>query len=231
MTERCRFRTPLLALTLAACVPQNLSRTVGRGNGELQVSVGGPFIDDLGVPAPVPHFNVGGRVGATDWLDVGANADLLAFAFGVWSVDVMTNFQLFRKPGSLAVASSLRIYTFGDLNDPPAFTALPEIGLHLGGPVPRVRWLQLYGGALGAFNFAPPPDRPPAFLTPFFGVEFLIPARWSKPERKPRQHGLALHWSWTNPWDTSPSIIGYRPGPGAMAIYLGYRLRFGGLDR
>ena len=222
--------TCLLGLCLA-CAPQNLSRTVGRGNGELSVGVGGPLLDDLGPTVPVPHLDVGGRVGATDWLDVGANADLLAFAYSIWSVDFMANFQLYRQPGGLAVASSARLYTFGDLNDPPGFRGLPELGLHLGGPVPKVRWLQLYGGALGTFNFRPPPDRPPAFFTPFFGVEFLMPPAFSKPEHKPRQHGLALHWAWTNPWETRASLVGYQPKYGSMSVFIGYRLRFGGLDR
>ena len=222
-----------LALVALGCAPQNLSRTVGRGNGELWVGVGGPFFKNLGPTVPIPNANVGGRFGATDRIDVGANANLLAFAYGVWAVDLLANFQLFRKPRGLAVATSTRLYTIGDLDDPPYFNALPELGLHLGGPVPKVPWLHLYGGTLGTFNFAPPPERPPAFLTPFLGIEFLIPARWApkQPNGKHRQHGLALHWSWTNPWDTNLALVDYAPGPGGMSLHLAYRLRFGGLDR
>lgn len=240
--SRPRLPTPwlrsglvLAALAGLACAPQNLSRTVGQGNGELQVSVGGPLINDLGPTLPAPHVNVGGRVGATDWLDVGANADLLGFAFGVWSVDVMTNVQLYRRPGGLAVASSARVYGWGDLDDAPDLRIVPEAGLHLGGPVPKLRWLQLYGGALASFNPRPPVDRPATFFTPFFGVEFLMPAasqeQGPKPGQRLRQHGLALHAAWTNPWETRPSLVGYQPRYGGMSVFLGYRLRFGGLDR
>jgi hypothetical protein len=175
---------------------------------------------------------VGGRYGVTDWMDVDANVDVLPFAFGVWMSDVAGNFQLYRKPRSLAIASSARLYFVGDLDDAPALRVYPEVGLHLGGPVPNVKWLQLYGGVTSAFQFSPPKDKPPVFLTPFFGAEFLIPARSEpKPGRPARQHGIALHWSWINPWDTSDAAVEYLPKAGAMSLFLAYRLRFGGLDR
>ena len=206
---------------------------MGRGNGELQLSVGGPLVSALGPPIPVPYANVGGRVGATDWLDVGANLNVTGLAYGIWSADFLANFQLYRKPHGLAVAASTRLYTLGDMDDPPDALVLPELGLHLGGTMPRARWLHLYGGMLGTFNFVPPRGRSPAFLTPFMGVEFLLPPAIA-PRRdgeKARQHGLALHWAWTNPWDTSESFVDSAPVAGIMAVFVGYRLRFGGLDR
>ena len=69
--------------------------------------------------------------------------------------------------------------------------------------------------------------KPPVFLTPFFGTEFLIPPRGETN----RQHGLALHLGWTNPWQDATSVVDYRPGYGALSVQLGYRARFGGLDR
>jgi hypothetical protein len=220
-----------VVLAVAGCAAPNLSRTVGKGNGELHVAAGGPFFANLGAPMPIPHTYVGGRYGVTDWMDVDANFNATPAAFGVWMNDVAANFQLYRKPRGLAVASSARFYFIGDLDDPPALRVYPEIGVHLGGQVPRVKWWHLYGGVTSAFQFSPPPEKPPVFLSPFFGTEFLIPARFEKEGQKPRQHGLALHWSWINPWDTRPSVIEYRPLPGAMAVFLSYRLRFGGLDR
>ena len=222
----------LASSLLVGCAAPNLSRTVGKGNGELHTAVGGPFFATLGPPVPTPHVNVGGRVGATDWLDVDFGTNLLSWAFAVFSLDVAANVQLFRKPGGLAIAASTRVYTLGDLNDPPAFRAYPELGLHLGGPVPKVKWLALYGGGTTAFSLRPPREGNAVFFTPFFGTEFLFPVR--EPKRagaKPRQHGLALHASWTNPWDDRPSVMDYRPRFGAMGVYLGYRVRFGGLDR
>jgi len=227
-----RVLLPLLMLTLVGCAAPNLSRTVGRGNGELHSAIGGPFFATLGPPIPAPHVNVGGRVGATDWLDVDFNTNFLSWAFAIFSFDVAANVQLYRKPGGLAVASSARVYMLGDLDDAPAFRAYPELGLHLGGPVPKVKWLALYGGATAAYSLRPPQEGAAMFVTPFFGTEFLLPVR--PPKRaggKPRQHGLALHASWTNPWDDRPSVMDYQPRFGAMGLYLGYRVRFGGLDR
>lgn len=225
----------LLAAGLATlgtgCAAPNLSRTVGKGNGELHVAAGGPFFSNLGPTIPLPHTYIGGRYGVTDWMDVDANVNATPFAFAIWNSDIAANFQLYRKPRGLAVASSARFHFVGDLDDAPDLRVYPEVGVHLGGPVPKVKWLNLYGGVTSAFQFQPPEGKPPLFLTPFFGTEFLIPARFEKEGQKPRQHALALHWSWINPWDSEPAVIQYKPTPGAMALFLGYRLRFGGLDR
>lgn len=211
------------AALLVGCAAPNLSRTVGRGNYELRGSVGGPFFGNLGAPVPLPSVYVGGRYGVTDWMDVDGNFGAVAAAFGIWAMDVAGNFQLHRKPGGLAVASSARLYVIGDLDDAPRARVLPELGVHLGGPV--TRWLALYGGTTLLAQFRPTLGKPPVLLTPFFGPEFLIPAR------KGRQHGIALHLSWTNPWQDSTSVIDYRPGRGAIGLQIGYRVRFGGLDR
>lgn len=229
-----RLRTLAYAALLGAtaCAAPNLSRTVGQGNGELHVAAGGPFFSRLGPTVPMPNVNVGGRVGATDWMDVDANVNALAAAFGIWAVDLAANFQLYRKPGGLAVATSTRVWTYGDLDDPPAFRAFPELGLHLGGQVPRVKWLHLYGGTTAAFSFRPPEGAPPVFVTPFFGTEFLLPqGKRAATARKPRQHGLALHVAWINPGPQVDSVVDYWPGYGAFSLQLGWRVRFGGLDR
>ena len=217
-----------LALTSAlGCAAPNLSRTVGAGNYELRGNVGGAVIGNLGTPMPLPMVYVGGRYGVRDWVDVDGNFGLTAAAFGIWAMDLGGNFQLYRKPGGLAVASSARLYLLGDLDHAPKARAYPELGLHLGGPV--LPWLHLYGGSTLFAQFKPPQGKPPVFLTPFFGVEFLLPERQGR--RRARQHGIAVHASWTNPWQDATSVVDYRPGYGALSVQLGYRARFGGLDR
>ena len=206
-----------------ACAPPNLSRTLGRGNFELRGSAGGPFFNNLGPAIPVPHVHLGGRVGVNDWMDVDGNLNVLAAAFGVWAMDVATNFQLYRRPRGLAVATSTRLFILGDLNDAPDARALPELGLHLGGPV--ARWLNLYGGVTSAVQFRAPIGKAPVFTTPFAGAEVLLPPRAG------RQHGIAVHAGWTNPWEDATTVVAYTPGRGAAALHLGYRVRFGGLDR
>ncbi|MEM9463428.1 MAG: hypothetical protein AAGF11_55320 [Myxococcota bacterium] len=218
------------ALLIAACAAPNLSRTVGQGNGEVRATLGGPLIGALGPTIPFPHVQVGGRVGATDWLDVDGNLNLLGLAFGIWAMDLAANLQLYRKARGLAVATSGRLYLLGDLDDAPLVRVYPEWGLHLGGPIPGVDWLALYGGQTLTISPSPPRDGSAVFFTPFLGVEALLPYR--RPRRgKPRQHAIAMHTSWTNPWDDTVSVLDYRPDRGALGIYLGYRLRLGGLNR
>ena len=66
-----------------------------------------------------------------------------------------------------------------------------------------------------------------ADLAPGLTTVFLMPPRGGTN----RQHGLALHLGWTNPWQSSESVVAYQPGYGGLALYLNYRVRFGGLDR
>lgn len=220
----------MCVLLTSACAAPNLSRTVGRGNGEVRATMGGPLIGALGPTIPFPHVQVGGRVGLTDWLDADGNLNLLGLAYGLWVMDLAADLQLYRRPRGLAVATSGRLYVLGDLDDAPGARAYPEWGLHLGGPVPGVDWLALYGGQTLTFSLTPPRDGASLFFTPFVGVEALLP--FDRPRRgKPRQHGIAVHASWTNPWDDSDSVLDYRPAQGALGIYLAYRLRLGGLDR
>lgn len=220
-----------LALLGSGCAAQNLSRTVGKGNGEFHSSVGGPFFSILGPTVPVPHANVGGRVGVADWADVDANVNILGLAFGLLALDAAGVFQLYRKPGGLAFSTSTRLYLYGDLDDAPGVRAYPEVGLHLGGPIPKLRWLHLYGGTNVMVNFVPPIGKSPVYVTPFFGTEFLLPHKEPKPGRKAVQHGIALHLSYTNPGPEQPSVVDYWPGYGAFGLFLGYRVRIGGLDR
>ena len=222
--------TAVVALVGAGCAAPNLSRTVGRGNAELHASAGGPFVNALGPPLPVPHTNVGGRVGLSNRVDLDANVNLLAMAFQVLMLDVATNVQLYRRRGGLAVAGSTRLYLLGDLDEPPATRLYPELGLHAGGPIPRVDWLHLYGGQTLTVSPNPPRDGSAIFWTPFLGVEFLMPYQRARRGRT-RQHGVAIHTSWMNPHEQRDTVLGYQPGRGALAVHLGYRLRFGGLDR
>ncbi len=216
-----------IGATLLACAAPNLSRTVGAGNYELRANAGGPFFGNLGAPIPLPFVYVGGRYGVHDRIDVDGNLGVTSAAFGIWAMDLGANLQLHRQPGGLAVASSARLYLLGDLDDAPATRLYPELGLHLGGPV--LPWLQLYGGSTALVQFRPPRGKAPLYVTPFFGVEFLLPARDGR--RRARQHGIALHASWTNPWEDATSVVNYRPGYGALGLQLGYRARFGGIDR
>ena len=215
---------PLALCVLAACSAPNLSRTVGKGNWELHGNHGGPLLRPPGLPpVPMGHTNLGVRYGVTDDFDVDANVNLLPFFVRVWETDVAGVLQLYRRPRKLAVSASARLYFFGDLDDAPKVRLYPQLGLHVGRPLGR--WFHPYGGLLLAFQFARRADATPVFFTPFLAVEFLMPPR------RGRQHGFGVHSSWTNPWTDTDVIVDYAPPRGALAVYLTYRVRFGGWDR
>ncbi len=210
---------------LAGCAAPNLSRTLGRGNWEIHASHGGPLLRPPGWP-PVPfgHTNLGVRVGVADNVDIDSNVNLLPLGVGLLQVDSAVVLQLWRWPRRLAVSGSFRLAGIFDLTDPPAARLFSEWGIHAGRPLGR--FLHPYGGMLVTYPMrVRTADLPPAFWTPFAGLEFLLPPR------KGRQHGLAVHVAWTNPWVDSDAVVDYAPPFGALAVYLGYRVRFGGLDR
>lgn len=215
-----------------ACAGQNLSRTVGKGNGEVHASLGGPFFERLGPPIPVPNVNIGGRYGLHEIVDVDANVNLLAAAYGIMAIDAAAVIQIVRVPRRFAFSGTGRLHTFGDLDDAPGFRAYPEFGLHAGGQFPHLDWLHLYGGVLGLVNPRPPINRPALIWQSFVGTEFLLPGKESpKDGGKARQQGIALHLAYFNPGPQQNSVVDYTPGAGAIALYLGWRMRFGGLDR
>lgn len=221
----------MLALT-QGCAGQNLSRTVGKGNGEVHASLGGPFFERLGPAIPVPNVNVGGRYGVHEIVDVDASVNLLAAAYGILAIDAAAVIQLLRVPKRLAFSATGRLHTFGDLDDAPGFRAYPEFGLHAGGQIPDLDWLHLYGGILGLVNPRPPINRPALIWQTFVGTEFLLPSKEARTHGgKARQQGIALHLAYFNPGPQQDSVVDYTPGAGAIALYLGWRIRFGGLDR
>ncbi len=212
-------------LAAAGCAAPNLSRTVGRGNWELHVSHGGPLLRPPGWP-PVPfgHTHIGGRYGLSDRVDIDGNLNLLPLGVGLLQVDTAVVLQIFRRPRRLAVSAAARLAGIFDLDDPPAARLFTEWGLHVGRPLGR--FVHPYGGLLLTNPLTVrTADLPPSFLTPFAGLEFLLPPR------RGRQHGLAVHVAWTNPWVDSDAVVDYAPPMGALAVYLGYQVRFGGLDR
>lgn len=215
------------ALTLAmlagvtGCALRHVARTVGRGNTEVALAVGGPLQSQVGgVVAPLPEHRLSVRHGATDGLDVGGSVALAPLASGLLVLDVGIVAQIFREAGGLAISTSVRLDGVIDISAPVGPPRVyPEVGLHAEHILDR--HLLVFGGLLTLAQLDPPPGRPPIYLTPYLGFEVLVGV-----------HGLSLAAGWISPWEDSRSIVPWEPaGYGVITVHLGWRVRVGGLDR
>src|SRR5690348_11716594 len=77
----------VLAITLAGCASTHVVRPLGQGNGMVNASLGGPFLNVFDANIPTPIVSLGGGYGVRDWLDVYGHVDVTALAFGVLHVD------------------------------------------------------------------------------------------------------------------------------------------------
>jgi hypothetical protein len=67
---------------LSACATSHYVRPLGKGNGAVHASLGGPLVTVGGATFPTPIATVGGGYGVRDDVDVYLDADLTAAAFG-----------------------------------------------------------------------------------------------------------------------------------------------------
>lgn len=207
----------LLVLSASGCGMRHFARTVGRGNTELRVSLGGPFLSvPPGVPVPIPSLRVGSRYGLTDWLDIDSELVVDPFLLGVYAFDIGHVVQLYRDPRGAAVSLSGRVHFFVDLDDQATTRALPEIGLHFDHTLER--WLTFFGGAVFVVQTDTPAGKAPIFVGPYLGLE-----AWFDPNR-PVRNGLAIQLAWISPWEDFRSFATFEPaGAGALVITLAWR--------
>jgi hypothetical protein len=71
-----------VVLAAAACSTTHAVRPLGRGNASLGASLGGPLVQVAGVDIASPILTIEGGYGLRDDLDVTANLDLTAAAYG-----------------------------------------------------------------------------------------------------------------------------------------------------
>ena len=216
-----RLLIPVLLLSLGAgCASRQLARTVGAGRGEARVSLGGPFLTNLGPAIPLPNIAVGGRYGIADGWDVDGNFSVLGAAFGTVYVDPAVVAQLYAQEQGPALSASLRANLFLGSSDGFAARVYPEVGLH--GELP-LGPATVFGGALAWVSFAPPAGKPPVLATPYLGGSWRFGAqRGVSPE-------LWLQLAWVSPWQDSTSVIDWAPGgAGALSGVLGFTVPFGG---
>lgn len=208
----------MLAWTqLSGCAPRTVARTLGQGNAEARFSAGGPFLGVSGTPIVIPSLRVGGRVGATDTLDVDGSLALDPFVFGVLALDAGVVQQLVRVDRGFALSVSTHAHLVFDLDDDFTTRAFPEVGLHAAGPL--TDWLQLYGGVTGVGSIDPPEDRPPVFLAPYLGFEATV-----NPSDATR-HMFSLQLAWASPWEDFGGFTSWEPnGFGALFLAAGWRV-------
>src|SRR3954469_4285208 len=60
----------LLAVLLGGCASSHVVRPLGQGNGMVNASLGGPFINLFNASIPTPIVSLGGGYGVRDWMDV-----------------------------------------------------------------------------------------------------------------------------------------------------------------
>jgi hypothetical protein len=191
----------VLVLTASACSTTHAVRPLGRGNASLGASLGGPLVQVAGVDIASPILTVEGGYGLRDDLEVTANADLTAAAYGDLHLEPGVAYHpLVRDAGpvpTLTVAGSLHFLTsFSD-----TFVA-PQVTL---AGAWRIRRRHLvYLGALGLLS-STAPSRP--VVGPLVGGELRI-----------GRYGLTLEAAWvaanydvgpTAPTWLSPDNHGY----------------------
>lgn len=214
----------LVALALASgCGLRHLARTVGQNQGELRAALGGPILGAAGIPFPVPSVRVGGRYGATDWLDLSGDLTVEPLAFGVLSLEAGVVVQLFRDP-SFALSASGHAHLLFDLKNDVTTRGFPELGLHAEHRLAPC--LLAFGGAFAIAQPEPPREKPPVFAAPYVGLE-LIP----DPAASVR-HGFVLQFAWVSPWEDFRSFADWRPeGAGVLVVVVGWRALLGAAPR
>jgi hypothetical protein len=200
--------------TLVACGTTQAVRPIGRGNAAIHGSVGGPIVAISGTPIPVPILALGGGYGLSDVLDVGADADLTAAAFGVAHVTpgIAVHLLPLPEPGrrthipSLSLAGGLHVLTnLKDTRIAPQATAVAAF--RLGGKA------LIYGGADAGVVFGDPTR---VLAGPLIGAELSATKRL----------GLALELKWLAPYyDVAPLAPNWvSPGSrGYFAVLVGFR--------
>lgn len=201
-------------LALTGCAASHFVRPLGKGNGAVDLSVGGPFVKLFGLSLPVPELTVGGGYGVRDDLDVFAHLDLTALAFGVLHVEPgLALHPIVRDGGwvpTVTVGTSLHLFTnFRDAR------AVPQLTGALAWRIARKHLVYL-GGDFG-LGFESRGFRP--IWGPFVGGEARV-----------GRVGLALELKWVNAdYDVAPLAPDWvsPASHGYLSLLVGINVYFG----
>ena len=127
--DRAPTSTVVLACAalVAGCAATHAVRPLGRGNGAVHASLGGPLVTVGSATIPTPILSVGGAYGVRDDAEVTLHADATAALFGVLHVEPGVAFHPVIRDGgaipTLTAAASLHLLTnFNDTRLAPQVT-------------------------------------------------------------------------------------------------------------
>ncbi len=175
------FQFTLLSILLTilfSCTAINQSRTIGKGNTGIEVTIGGPIMKNLGFPIPIPNFYIGGRYGIRNDLDISANFNLLTpFTPGI-PLDLITAMHWMPvQPGIRSQSDNKEIgwsaggtISFQWISDfKSGLLVIPQLDITEGY---RIKWFSFYSGIGTGLNFFRPDNQGPVIqLSPYAGLE------------------------------------------------------------
>lgn len=208
----------LSLLALSACASSHFVRPLGRGNGAVHASLGGPLVKLGGAVFPTPIATVGGGYGVRDDVDVYLDANLTALAFGdLHLTPTVAWHPLISERGAVptvTVAGSLNFLT-----DFEVARALPQLTAAAAWALGRKRHM-IYAGFDLAVSFEGKGWVP--LFGPFIGGELRVG----------RRVGLTLEAKWIAPdFDSTPPAPAWiaPAGQGYLSLLLGLNVYFGGV--
>jgi len=201
-----------LLLLEVGCAPTHAGRTLGTGVLQIEGSLGGPFIENLGPLIPVPNIPLGLRYGVTDRIDVSGHVNVLPMIMGGFlAMDAGATFGILRHDGRRGpnLASQVGFAFLTDFQDGARISPMVDIA--------------------GGYTID--------WFTPFAGAEFIVDA-WGKRllgnffvgfEADIGDWTLAGSGVWFTPWyDTFTSAVDYAgtKGNGGLGFLIGVKYRF-----
>ena len=200
-----------------ACTTTHIVRPLGRGNGAVHASIGGPLLLLGNAAFPTPIITVGGAYGVRDDVDIFLHANVTAAAFGDMHLEPGVAWHpVIRDRGAVptvTVAGSLHFLT--DFRT--SARALPQLTAATAWSLGKKRHM-LYAGADLAVSFEGKGWVP--VFGPFVGGEL----------RLGRRVGLSLEAKWLAPYyDTKPLAPDWiSPGKrGYVTVLLGLNVYLG----
>lgn len=205
----------LALLALSACASSHFVRPLGRGNGAVHASLGGPLVQLGGAVFPTPIATVGGGYGLRDDVDVYLDANVTALAFGDLHLTPMVAWHpVIRDHGAVPTVTVAGGIDF--LTDFSTVRAFQQLDGAVSWALGRKRHL-VYAGV----DFAVPFNGKVAPLFgPFVGGELRVG----------RRVGLTLEAKWIAPdFDTRPPAPAWIApgGQGYLSVLLGLNVYFG----